>query len=95
MHALEVELAAVKSELAEMKKKLPSSEFITYRGVKFRRKPSGSFEPSVYCPTCEVGMASVDSGSMPFVCGKCHSLSGFTAGELQTVLQELATEYPN
>ena len=92
---LEAELAVARAALAEALRQLPSSEFVAYRGVKFRRKPSGGYENTAYCPGCESGMASTPSGDMPLVCGKCHALSGFRSGELKIVLAELARDYPN
>ena len=71
-----------------------SNEFIQYKGAKFRRKPSGGYEDTAYCISCEVGMSSTQSGTMPFVCGKCSALSGFKARDLVKVLSEVAKEYP-
>lgn len=88
------ELATTKRELAELKKKIPREGFVEYRGVKFKRRPSGGYETSVYCPSCEVGMATISGADMPFVCGKCHSLSGFNSNELPTILKDLIADYP-
>lgn len=91
---LEQELVKTRQELSELKKRQPGDGYVAYRGAKFKRKPSGGYEASVYCPSCEIGMATITSANMPFTCGKCHALSGFTSRDLQTVLSELATEYP-
>jgi hypothetical protein len=91
---LEKELVSAREEIIELKAKIPSTKFVEYRGVKFKRKPSGGFEKSVYCLSCEVGMASTPDGEMPFVCGKCHSLSGFQSQELASILKEVESEYP-
>ena len=91
---LKKELVSAREEIIELKAKIPSTKFVEYRGVKFKRKPSGGFEKSAYCPSCEVGMASTPSGQMPFVCGKCNSLSGFKSRELASILKEVKSEYP-
>ena len=106
---LNLELAETKNTLSELimensdlKQQLhsfklnqkSSNEFIQYKGVKFRRKPSGGFEDTAYCISCEVGMNSTSSGTKPFVCGKCSSFSGFKASELIKVLKEAEQEYP-
>ena len=91
---LEQELAKARQELHELKRRQPGDGFVSYRGAKFKRKPSGGYENSVYCPGCEIGMATISGANMPFVCGKCHALSGFTSRELQSVLQELVVDYP-
>jgi len=91
---LERELNKAQEEISRLKSTIPSTEFVQYRGVKFKRKPSGGYEKTAYCPSCELGMASASSRSMPLVCGKCGALSGFKARELVGVLEEVEKEYP-
>jgi hypothetical protein len=91
---LEKFLSDAREEIIELKKKIPSSKFVEYRGAKFKRRPSGGYENSVYCPACEVGMATTPGGNMPFVCGKCHALTTFRSHDLNSVLSEVAIEYP-
>ncbi len=91
---LQIELANAREEISMLKEKMPSRQFVEYRGVKFKRKPSGGYERSVYCPSCEVGMATIPGGTLPFVCGRCNCLSGFPAGELDSILREVQSEYP-
>jgi len=91
---LERELTNAREEISLLKSKIPSTEFVQYRGVKFKRKLSGGYEETAYCPHCELGMASTPSRSMPLVCGKCNALSGFKARELVDVLKEVEREYP-
>lgn len=91
---LEKLLSSAREEIIELKKKIPSTKFIEYRGAKFKRKPSGGYENSVYCPSCEVGMATIQDSDMPFVCGKCNALTSFTFHDLISVLKEVAIEYP-
>jgi hypothetical protein len=90
---LEIELANAKKEIERLKALVPNAKFVEYGGVKFKRKPSGGFEKTVYCPSCEVGMATISGANMPFVCGKCNSLSGFNSNELNSILKEVENEY--
>lgn len=91
---LKKELAAAKEEIEQLKSRIPRAEFVEYRGVKFKRKPSGGYEGTAYCPSCEVGMAPTLPRSKPLVCGKCHALSGFTTRQLLSVIEEVKREYP-
>ena len=90
---LENELEKARMEIGQLKTRIPNIEFVEYRGVKLKRKPSGGFEETAYCTCCEAGMGSID-GDMPFACGKCHALSGFNARELASVMKEAESEYP-
>lgn len=90
---LEKELSNARKEIIELKEKIPSTNFVDFMGAKFKRKPSGGYENSVYCPSCETGMSSAIDG-MPFVCGKCHALTTFTSHDLSSVLREVSNEYP-
>jgi len=90
---LEKELSDSRKEIIELKKQIPSPNFIEYMGAKFKRKPSGGYENSVYCPSCEAGMATIDS-DIPFVCGKCHALTTFTGHNLPFILKEIGIEHP-
>ena len=90
---LKTDLAAARAEVARHASLVPNARFVEYRGAKFKRKPSGGFEPSVYCPSCEVGMATIPRAGMPFACGKCNALSGFTSSELASVLAEVHAEF--
>lgn len=90
---LENQLADARKEIIELKGKIPSVRFVEYRGAKFKLKPSGGYENSVYCPSCEVGMATIQNSDMPFVCGKCNALTTFTSDDLLSVLREVSIEY--
>lgn len=90
---LENKLSNARKEIIELKEQVPSAKFVEYMGAKFKRKPSGGYENSVYCPSCETGMSGAIDG-MPFVCGKCHALTTFTSHDLPSVLKEVSSEYP-
>lgn len=91
---LENQLSDARKKIVELQAKIPSTKFVEYRGAKFKRRPSGGYENSVYCPSCEVGMATIQSSDMPFVCGKCNALTTFTSHDLVSVLREVEVEYP-
>lgn len=90
---LKAKLATAEDKITELMQKVPNNAFVEYRGVKFKRKPSGGFENTAYCISCEAGMASTSSGTQPFVCGKCSGFSGFKANELSSVISEVSEEY--
>ena len=93
LSGLAIENAELKEEVYALKKKrLSEDQFVEFNGAAFKRKPSGGFEDSVYCPSCKAGMATIDN-DMPYACGKCSSLSGFNAGKLQQVMKNLIDEY--
>lgn len=91
---LEKLLTDAREEIKELNKKIPSVQFVKYRGAKFKRKPSGGYESAVYCPVCEVGMGTTPSGNMPFVCGRCGALTAFRSHDLNSVLREVSVEHP-
>lgn len=91
---LEAALAVAREENERLRRLVPDSRFVEYGGVKFKRKPSGGFERTVYCPSCEIGMATIPGADMPFTCGKCNALSGFSSGQLSAILREVQAEYP-
>lgn len=91
---LERALTAARAEIEQLRVLVPDARFVEYGGVKFKRKPSGGFESTVYCPTCEVGMATIPGVDLPFTCGKCNALSGFSSKQLSTILGEVQKEYP-
>ena len=66
--------------------------FVNFKGVSFRRKPSGGFEDAAYCPSCRIGMAPLEPDE-PLLCGKCNAFSGFNSGKLKDVMEELLLEY--
>lgn len=91
---IEKELNLAKKEIESLKAQIPGKSFVEYMGAKFKRKPSGSFESSVYCPICECGMSSLSHSGSPFICAKCHATTTFSKGQLNQVLGELKHEFP-
>ena len=89
---LEKELADARKEIIELKKKIPNKNFVEYMGAKFKRKPSGGYESTVYCPSCETGMVTI--GRMPFICNRCKAATTFHNNELHKIISELNQEYP-
>ena len=98
---LDKELATVKEEnkhlkeeIERLKAQIPKKEFVKFEGAKFKRKPSGGFEKTVYCPICECGMSSPHDGRMPFICAQGHASTTFHKNQLPKILQELEKEFP-
>lgn len=85
---LRKEIESLKKEFETQKVK---SEFIEYKGAKFKRMPSGKFEEAVYCLKCNGGMFALEN-YLPFVCGTCGSTAGFNGGQLKSVISELCQE---
>ena len=83
----------LKEEIEHLKTQIPSKEFEAYKGAKFKRKPSGGFEETVYCPKCEYGMTSL--GSLPFTCIHCNVATNFHKKQLPKILKELEKEFPS
>ena len=105
MATIQSENAALLSENLDLKKSISdleriqstpktksTEEFIEFKGVSFKRKPSGGFFDSPYCPTCNNAMWSTEK-IFPFMCGKCSTASSFNQGELTSVFEEFLSEY--
>ncbi|WP_431475209.1 hypothetical protein RVM24_07680 [Marinobacter sp. KM021] len=92
----EKENELLRQELELMKAQVNTQKieqaYIEYKGVKFKRKPSGGFEDSPYCLKCSGGMFALED-FMPFVCGSCGSTAGFKGSQLKSVLGEVEREY--
>lgn len=85
---LEKKFADMQKELIEIRKQIPNPSFVEHRGVKFKRKSSGGYEHTVYCPSCEFGMA-FSHKKIPFSCGRCHIQTSFLAKDLINIINEL------
>ena len=87
-------LSDAHKEIEELTRKLPSPNFVEYRGSKFKRKPSGGYEHTVYCPSCNIAMTDAFEGKLPFACPQCPCRTPYNAHDLDSVLAELLKEYP-
>ncbi|HAS8429716.1 TPA: hypothetical protein I7765_20660 [Vibrio vulnificus] len=96
LNLAEKENESLKEEIQKLKSQLEtqvkSKEFVSFKGAKFKRKPSGSFDDTVYCPKCDSAMFALEN-FFPFSCGSCGVTAGFNGGQLTKVLQEVAGEY--
>jgi len=63
-------------------------DFVEHRGAFFKRKPEGGYHLAVYCPRCHESTGSLHE-EMPCVCSACDWYSGFSSGQLASILKEL------
>ena len=93
---VEKENKSLKQEINKLKSQLETQEsskgFVSYKGAKFKFKPSGSCEETVDCPKCDNAMFAMES-YFPFTCGICGATAGFNGGYLAEVLREIEAEY--
>ena len=92
---LEKQLAETKNEIQRLKAQIPQKVFVDFKGARFKRKPSGGYENTVYCPKCDCGMTSMHDGRSPFICTRCNASTSFQKNQLSKVLEELEREYPS
>lgn len=98
--ALERELMALKREtgalrqlVGDLERKvasaLSSEEFVEYRGALFKRRMSGGFHETVYCPSCRQPMRSPQN-ELNFNCRTCQTWVNIKGHELPEVMEKLA-----
>jgi hypothetical protein len=78
----------------EIEKHKKKTAFVEYRGALFKRKASGGYEPTVYCPICHHPMGSL-MNELPFNCARDKQSMNFTGKDLPGILRELEKEYRN
>lgn len=88
---LKLENARLKAENAALRKAAPSSEFVEARGVLFKRKADGSFEPDAYCPDCRrpLSMGAIHDLYFPPTCSKCNFDAPFLKSEIPGIIAGL------
>lgn len=88
---LKHENARLKSELDAMRRQVPSTEWVEARGVLFKRKSDGKFEPDAYCPDCKRALsgAAMHDLYFPQSCSKCGFTAPFLKDETSAILAEL------
>lgn len=91
---LEKELSNAREKIKQLEAQIPNKLFVEFMGAKFKRKPSGGYESSVYCPICESGMSTMSIGTSPFICTRCKTSTTFHKNQLSSVLKDLVEEYP-
>ena len=89
---LKMELAQCHEEKEKLRQQLEAQsvveKFVEYRGALFKRGLSGAYDPTVYCPVCNVPLWSME-GVTPYMCERCDVVLNFTERDLPQILQEL------
>jgi hypothetical protein len=85
---LKEENARVIKELDAARRQLPSAEFVEYRGVLFKRRAGGSFEPDAYCPDCKRVLSSIEA-FLPLECSKCNFMGPFSDATLPAIVAQV------
>jgi len=85
INELQAENQQLKKEIEEL---TAAQEFVECRGALFKRKPSGGFHRTVYCPSCRMPMGSLDN-QLPYHCDRCQVMLDFTGKNLESVITEL------
>ena len=75
----------------EVKELTRDQQFIECRGAFFKRKPTGGFNRTVYCPLCQSPLASLEN-ELPYYCHRCQIALDFNGRDLDQVMVELAKE---
>jgi len=90
---LEVELAKCKEENIQLRKQLEAQavtqQFVEYRGAFFKRRSSGAYDPTVYCPMCQAPLGSFED-FFPYECERCNIELDFNGKQLPQILKELS-----
>ena len=80
---------AQERELESLRRQVPSTEWVEARGVSFKRRGDGTFEPDAYCPECKRAMNALSS-FMPLLCSKCE----YVAPVQTSLLAEIVAGLP-
>ena len=80
--------AQLAGELAAARQLVPHPDFVEVRGVLFKRKAGGGFEPVAYCPDCKRVLSSTEP-FMPMDCSKCGFMAPFNVIELPKIVAGL------
>jgi ribosomal protein S27AE len=89
---LEKELAEKEAELirvlAQLEKQKASEKFVEHKGALFKRKPSGRYDDTPFCPRCKFPMGALEDW-IRFDCGRCGLVSRFCGHDLPRIMKEL------
>ena len=66
--------------------------FVRHSGVKFKRKLSGGFERTAFCPSCNYPLSSLNR-LFPLRCKKCHFDADFCHDDLRGILTTVDKEF--
>jgi hypothetical protein len=88
------EIEAINKRFDEQK--ISEKEFVSFKGVKWKRKPSGELEQVPYCPSCSLVLHPVPQfGLLPrdfLKCYCCSFRSPFKLSELDRIATEAAEQ---
>ncbi len=68
------------------------AQFVRYSGAKFKRKSSGGFEKTAFCPLCDYPLSSLNR-LFPLRCRKCNFDTSFCHDELRGILIKVEKEF--
>lgn len=85
---LKGENAQLKGELAAAQRQIPSDDFVERRGVLFKRRADGKFDPDAYCPKCKTPLYAMDDIFIP-TCSGCRFRSPIKRPEMRVIVGEL------
>jgi hypothetical protein len=86
---LKQENARLKSELEALRRKVPSTQFVEARGVLFKVKPHGGYEPDAYCPDCKRALWTLEEDVFPLGCSKCKYQAPIFKRDVAGIIAEL------
>lgn len=86
---LKQEVDRLTRENATLRGQLPADDFVASRGVLFKRKADGTFEPDAYCPECRRAL-STPADFFPPHCSRCHFSAPFKRNDIPAIIRDLA-----
>jgi len=80
------DLQAENKELSsKLDRQLVKKQFVIHQGFAFKRKPDGRFDPTGYCPNCNVVMSNMSPQS--YQCPECKYIARCKTGPDVLALQ--------
>lgn len=86
---LKKENAKLKGELEAVRRKVPNPAFVEARGVLFKRRENGGYEPDPYCPECQRVMTCYEPTVVPATCDRCKITAPFRQHQIPQIIAEL------
>jgi hypothetical protein len=81
-------VATLQADIAALRLRLPSTEFVERRGAIFKRLPTGGFESVAYCPDCKRALSTLED-FIPLSCSKCNYIAPLRGPEIPAIIQSL------
>ena len=79
----------LRAEVAELRKRMPSDEFVEHKGVLFKRGRSGAFDGIAYCPVCQLALSTPEE-FFPPRCSKCRFDAPFALSQIPQIITEIS-----